>query len=263
MSTKRANAARVAGNDPGWETLKADRRPIDHNAAVQESAALQRQFYALWGHVVAASPVDLNEVLRTLIMKKIPFVLTGAHGIGGWTGRPRATQDVDILVRSGRNHSRAVNALRTLYPQLEVRKFSGVTAFFIPGQKESVIDVTYPHRADLEATLANPAWTENKREGLRYRVPSLEAALANKYGAMMTPSRDMAKRQQDAVDFAWMVRHSTDDGQQSINLQELEALGEMVWPSGGGRDIVCLVQQVKAGRPIHVDETGRFIKTTR
>src|SRR5207302_266237 len=117
-----------------------------------------------------------------LTRKKIPFVLTGAHGIGGWTGRPRSTQDVDILVKGGRNHGRAVAALKALYPQLEVRDFAGVTAFFIPGERESVLDVTYPHRADLEETLAHPIWTENREQGLRYRIPALEAALANKYG---------------------------------------------------------------------------------
>ena len=74
-------------------------------------------------------------ILRTLIQKRIPFVLTGAHGIGGWTGRPRNTQDVDILVKAAGTHGRAVKAMRTLYPQLEVRAFTGLTAFFVQGEK--------------------------------------------------------------------------------------------------------------------------------
>ena len=68
--------------------------------------------------------VELNSILQILQEKKVPFVLTGAHGISGWTGKPRNTQDVDILVKAGRNHTRTVNALRTLYPRLEVRNFS-------------------------------------------------------------------------------------------------------------------------------------------
>jgi hypothetical protein len=137
---------------PEWEAMKAARRNIGHNDAVQESFFLQRQYRRLWSSRVAASPVDLNEVLRTLTQKKIPFVLTGAHAIGGWTGRPRDTHDVDILVKGGRNQARAVNALKALYPQLEVRTVAGITAFFVPGEKQSVIDVTYPHRADLAET---------------------------------------------------------------------------------------------------------------
>ena len=168
MGTERPmQRANVVSTDPEWEAAKAGRRNLGHDEAVREVTFLQRQFRLQWSNRVPPSPVDLNLILRTLTQKRIPFVLTGAHGIGGWTGKPRSTQDVDILVRAGRNHARAVNAIRALYPQLEVRAFTGVTAFFVPGEKTSVIDVTYPHRADLEETLANPTWIENKQQGLR------------------------------------------------------------------------------------------------
>jgi len=238
--------AGVVAADPKWEVMKSARRAISHHDAVQESFVLQKQFRTLWSDRMAASPVDVNEILRTLTKKKIPFVLTGAHAIGGWTGRPRDTHDVDILVKAGRNHARAVKAIAELYPQLESRKLPGVTAFFIPGENQSVIDVTYPHRRDNEETLAHPVWVEKGR-GLRYCIPSLEAALANKYGAMLTLSRDAKKRTQDAVDFAWMVTHSLDEGQQPIDLTRLEKLGEMVWPGGGGTEILRLVEEAKKG----------------
>ena len=248
--------ANFKSSDPAWEAMKASRRNISHDDAAQLSFFLQKQYRSQWSSQVPPSPVDLNVILRTLIQKRIPFVLTGAHGIGGWTGRPRSTQDVDILVKAGRNYGRAVKAMRALYPQLEVRAFSGLTAFFVQGEKESVIDVVYPHRADIEETLANPVWTENKEFGLRYRIPALEAALANKYGAMLTPIRDMEKRHIDVGDFTGMVRHSSDAGRQPIDLEKLEALGEKVWPGGGGREILRLVERVKAGRPIHFDSPG-------
>jgi hypothetical protein len=249
----RNRAAQLRLSDPEWERAKAARRNLSHDAAVQESFYLQKQYRDLWSDRVVASPVDLNQIVRTLTQKRIPFVLTGAHGIGGWTGRPRSTHDVDILVKGGRNHARAVKALRALYPGLEVREFFGVTGFFIPGETESVIDVTYPHRADIEETLANPVWVENPAQGLRYRIPSLEAALANKYGAMLTLSRHSRKRRQDILDFEWMVEHSLDVGQQPIDLQKLAALGEKVWPGGGGDEILRLVEQAKAGKAISLE----------
>jgi hypothetical protein len=233
-------------SDPEWERMKAARRSLSHDDAVQESAYLQKQFRDLWSDRMRPSPVDLNDILQTLTSKKIRFVLTGAHAIGGWTGRPRSTYDVDILVKAGRTHARTVKAIRELYPQLETRNLTGVTAFFVPGEKESVIDVTYPHRADNEETLNNPVWAESP-SGLKYRIPALEAALANKYGAMLTLRRDVAKRAQDAVDFLWMVRHSMDEGQKPIDLETLAALGEMVWPGGGGEEILRLVAEVKEG----------------
>lgn len=247
---QRRKPGRPIATDRNWEAAKAARRNVAHHDAAQESAYLERQFRKQWSSKVASSPVDLLLILRTLTQKKISFVLTGAHGIGGWTGKPRATHDVDILVRGGRNHARAVNAMRALYPELEVRAFQGVTGFFIQGEKESVIDVIYPHRADLEETLANPVWTEDKVHGLRYRIPSLEAALANKYGSMMTITRDPRKRAQDSVDFAWMVGHSADEGRDPIDLPKLADLAEKANPGKGGKAILQLVDQVKAGKVV-------------
>src|SRR5262245_32508886 len=108
---RRKQRANVVLTDPAWEAAKAARRNLDHNNAVQEVFFLQKQYRSQWSNRLAASPVDLNVILRTLTQKRIPFVLTGAHGIASWTGRPRNTQDVDILVKGGRNLTRAVNAI--------------------------------------------------------------------------------------------------------------------------------------------------------
>jgi hypothetical protein len=199
--------------------------------------------------------IELREILRTLTDKKVPFVLTGAHALGGWTGRPRATHDVDVLVKGGRNHARAVKALRELYPHLEVHTFFGVTGFFVPGERESVIDVTYPHRDDIAETLAHAIWIEDK--GLRYRIPSLESILANKYGAMLSLSRDPAKRLQDAADFTGVVQHSFREGSQTIDLERLRQLGEMVWPGGGGDEVLGLIELIRQGRIVNVNELHR------
>jgi hypothetical protein len=229
---------------PEWEKVKGNCRNLLPHDAVNECAWLSDQYHRRHRRMAPVQP-EFRRIVATLRQKKIPFVLTGAYGISTWTGRPRATQDVDILVKGGRNQGRAVNALKALYPELEVRSFGGLTAFFVPGERESVIDVIYPHRAVIEVTLQTGVWIEE--EGLRYRIPTLEAALANKYGAMLTPNRDAGKRGQDAVDFYTMVRHSTDEGREPIDLEQLRTLGELVWPGGRGKEILRLVEQVKAG----------------
>jgi hypothetical protein len=250
----KSRRAPVLASDPEWEKCKASRRAINHHDAVQESADITRTQWRLMGKPESAK-IDVNKIIRTLTAKKIRFVLTGAHAIGGWTGRPRATKDVDILVKGGETHGRAVRAIRKLYPHLEVRDFTGVTSFFLSGEKESVIDVTYPHRADIEDTLANPVWIKEK--GLKYRIPALEAALANKYGAMLTPTRNLKKRIQDTLDFSWMVEHSLDPGQETIDLEELRLLGEKVWPGGGGEEILRMVQEVKKGGAVDLNALMR------
>jgi hypothetical protein len=129
-----------------------------------------------------------------------------------------------------------------------------VTAFFLPGETQSVIDIIYPHRGDLEETLASPLWVEDR--GLRYRVPLLEALLANKYGAMLNLRRDAGKRLIDAADFTLMVKHSCDAGQKPIDLEKLAALGEKAWPGGGGAEVLRLVELVKAGELINPASLG-------
>jgi hypothetical protein len=230
---------------PEWEAMKASRRNLSHAEAVRECAHLSTQYRKMWSQM-AEVIIDLDRILEGLTAKKVPFVLSGAHGISSWTGRPRATHDVDILVKSGSHYARAVRVIRELYPQLEERRFAGLTAFFPPGEKQSVIEVIYPYRPDNAEALRTAVWVQERNQ--RYRIPSLEAALANKYGAMLTPTRDSIKRGQDAVDFAAMVKHSLDEGRQSIDLATLEALGEMVWPGGGGKEILRLVEEVKAGK---------------
>ena len=234
----------LLGN-PEWEASKAARGNRSHGDAVELCAHLSTQ-YRRMSSTMSKVILDLDHIIATLTEKKILFVLTGAHGISGWTGRPRATRDIDLLVKGGRHYSRTVTTLRELYPHLEVRRFAGLTSFFPPGERESVIDVISPQRADNAETLKTAIWIEERN--LRFRIPRLEEALANKYGAMLTPDRDLVKRGQDSVDFAAMVKHSQDEGRAPIDLARLSALGEMVWPGGGGKEIVQLVEDVKAGK---------------
>lgn len=253
MPTLRPNQALIDARRPSyrsgypveWEEMKARCRPLAHSAAIRECAYLSEEYRHRF-RAQAKIMVKLDDVLRVLSKKKIPFVLTGAYGISGWTGRPRSTHDVDILVRSGRNHARAVKALTELYPGLEVRRFPALTAFFVPGETESVIDISIPHRLDNAATLETAIWVTER--GQRYRIPTLEAALANKYGAMLALGRDAGKRTIDAADFYFMVRHSMDAGRQPVDLAKLAELGELVWPGGGGIELVRLVTDAQAGK---------------
>lgn len=231
---------------PPWpgDAHKGHCRPLSHVAAVRECAYLSEEYRRNWRWRTGIV-IEFRKVVAALNKKKIPFVLTGAYGIASWTGRPRSTHDVDILVRAGRNHARAVNVLKELYPTLEVVPLPGHTSFFVPGETESVIDVTMPYRGDNEVTLTTAIWIED--QGLKYRIPTLEAALANKYGAMLYPPRDPGKRGQDLVDFYTMVKHSLDAGRKPIDLDKLRSLGEMVWPGGGGAAILRLVAEAKSG----------------
>jgi hypothetical protein len=216
-----------------------------HERAVQGVAHLS----AIWRRNrthMSKVIVSHRVIIKHLRERRVSFVLTGMYGIAGWLGRSRATYDVDLLVKGGRNYARAVSALKSLYPQLEPRTRGGLTRFYATGEEEPLIDVVYPFRADQEETLATAIWIEEK--GLRYRIPRLEAALANKYGAALTTVRSPSKRTRDMADFFDMVRHSMDKGRKAIDLELLKSLGEKVWPDGGGEEILRLVAVAKANQ---------------
>jgi hypothetical protein len=222
-----------------YEKMKAHCRNLTP-AAVRECAHLSAEYRRRF----AMPEIDWKKIAAALQAKKIPFVLTGAYGIATWTSRPRSTHDVDILVKAGRNLQRAVKTVQGLYPDLEMRVLF-VYAFFVPGERESIIDVTYPHRDDLAQTLETA--TVQNVDGVKVRIPRLEAALANKYGATLALNRDAGKRTQDLVDFYTMVKHSMDQNREPIDMAWLKELGELVWKEGGGEEIVRLVEQAKAG----------------
>ena len=238
--------------DPEWEAVSAACQSMTHSRGVATVAFLTEQYRQMW-QPRAAGLIELAAILQTLRAKKVPFVLTGAHGFAAWTGRPRATHDVDILVSDGRDYARAVNALRRLYPQLEPRQLTGETGFYLSGEKHSVLDVIYPHRADLHETLRTAVWVEEA--DLRYRVLTLECALANKYGAMLDPARDMGTRCLDLSDFCWMVKHAADPGQSPLDLKTLRDLGRKVTP-GGGAGIVRVVEEYRAEKVPNFNAPG-------
>jgi hypothetical protein len=178
------------------------------------------------------------EVVRVLNGAKVRFMLVGAHGLAGWLDEPRATQDVDVLV-GYRQHQKATRALLAAFPHLQPDDQEVVVRLSDPASGNVLIDVMKSvqplHREGLRHTQTVRA------EGLTYKVPSLEMALALKFGPMVSPHRADGKKLRDASDFTLIV-----EGHPEIDLEKLAELGDLVYP-GGGKEIVEIVRKVRAG----------------
>jgi hypothetical protein len=81
---------------------------------------------------------------------------------------------------------------------------------------------------------------------IRYRVPTLEMALALKFAPMVSLNRSDDKKMYDAGDFIRMVRANP-----TLNQTKLSELGELVYP-GGGREIIEFVRRVNAGEKLNL-----------
>jgi hypothetical protein len=182
-----------------------------------------------------------REVIHVLNEANIRFMLVGAHGLGGWTTKPRATEDVDILVGM-RSHKKAVRALLRAYPNLQAEDHEVVTRLRDPDTGKVVIDVMKANQPLYREALRYSQVVESEDQS--YQIPSLELALAMKFSAMISLSRDDVDKIQDYHDFAAIVRNNTD-----IEMNKLHVLGQLVY-NGGGDEITEKVRQVRAGEQI-------------
>jgi hypothetical protein len=181
------------------------------------------------------------EVVRVLNEAGVRFMLVGLHGIGGWMRKPRATDDVDVLVAT-RWHKKAVAVLQAAFPHLEVEDHEVVTRMRDPESQVVFIDVMRPNQPLFREVIkhAHPVASE----GQTYNIPTLEAALAMKFAPMVSLNRADEYRHQDAHDFISIIKSNPD-----IDLQQLAAFGDLVY-NGGGSEIVELVRKVRAGEKL-------------
>ena len=185
--------------------------------------------------------IQPEEVIRVLNAAKISFTLVGAHGLGGWTQKPRATEDVDVVVIQ-RHVKKAVTALTAAFPNLDVDDKPVVVRLRDRETAAVAIDVMKPNQPVIHAALKHTREVKSGR--LTYKVPSLEMALALKFAPMVSLYRADDDKHVDATDFIRVVRQNPD-----IDLDKLSTLGELVYP-GGGKEIIGLIRRVRAGEQI-------------
>jgi len=188
--------------------------------------------------VVRMGPEDVIPILDAA---KIKYLLTGAHGIGGWLVQTRATQDVDVLVQV-KDVRKAADAILKKLPFLELEKSPDVWRFKRDGQY--VLDLLLTRAPLYKRVFAE--FHEIALHGKKVRVPRLEAALATKFAAMVGHYRPQEKRIQDGADFLSMVAANT-----KIDLKLLAELAELIYP-GAGAEAVKYVEDARAGRRFEI-----------
>jgi len=73
--------------------------------------------------------------------------------------------------------------------------------------------------------------------------PEREMAIASKFAGIVSKTRQLADKYQDAHDFMCIALRAPND------LEKLRRLGELVY-AGGGDEIVKLVEDARAGRDL-------------
>lgn len=196
-----------------------------------ESLARGVALCTLYG--MALSPLD---VARVLGRARVRYVLVGAHAINLYTGKPRATQDVDVVTDAP---AKARRAVQLAYPHLAVEDHPVVVRF--KDGDEEVLDLIKARSAKVFRRVLGLV-TEVRIGDELVVVPIAEAALGMKFASMVNPARPTDDRMQDAVDFSRAAKL-----QESLDEALLRELGELVY-AGGGDAVMKLIADSRAGR---------------
>jgi hypothetical protein len=183
--------------------------------------------------------IAVIDVIRVLNRAKISFVLVGAYGIAGWMKKPRATEDVDVVV-TAKHVKKAVRELVAAFPELEPEDHEVVVRLRWRSTKNVAIDVMKPIQPPYMEIFKHTTKVELEDEV--YRIPTLEMAIACKFAPLVSLSRSETDKQIDAFDFRRMI-----DANADIDLKSLEKIGETIFP-GGGKELVDKVAQVREGK---------------
>jgi hypothetical protein len=214
--------------------------PVGHAKGVSISTSITSNYREL--HRRDSMDVQPGQVARVLIEAEIePWVLMGLHGYVGYMSDPRATQDVDVMV-SYEVKDRAREAIEKRWPQLQARELEMVIRFHDPGETDGegkskpVLDLMLPWSPFQKMILTDHIMVD---EETGHHLPTLEAALASKYAAMVSSYRAVVRKAQDAVDFRAIVQSNRNH----IDVERLRQLADAVW-DGGGNEIETFLEIV-------------------
>ena len=193
------------------------------------------------------TPAEVMECLRDAGVKN--WCLMGLHGYVGYLPMPRATQDVDVMVPHDQR-KKAVRAIMARWPQLEKEEFEPVTRFYDPGEldrdsnKVPVIDLMLPWSPFQETILKEHVLIDQKT-GNRY--PTAEAAIVAKYAALVSPTRRLEKKEQDASDLRRLIGTT----HPNYDLAGIQSLAGQVW-EGGSEEILRFIDSALNEKPFPV-----------
>lgn len=138
---------------------------------------------------------DFRDMLEALVGCKVDFVIVGAHALAAH-GLPRATGDIDILVRPTEdNAQRVIQALERFGAPLPAH---GVTHkdFTTPGQVYQL--GLPPRRIDLLTKISGVSFAEAWRTRVPTHIGGLEVAVLGR--AALLKNKRAAGRDKDLAD---------------------------------------------------------------
>lgn len=180
------------------------------------------------------------DVARVLNAAKLKYIIVGAHAVNSYSGKPRATVDVDLIAQYP---NKVRDALLASFPELQAQDHPVVIRLLRAGVE--AIDIIRPTSGKMFREALKRA-TTLKIDRVQVSLPSVEAVIALKFNSMTTPARRHGDRFQDAADFTRLVQNHP-----ALKLDVLKDLAELAFP-GTSTEIEKMVNDIRAGKPINI-----------
>jgi hypothetical protein len=186
-------------------------------------------------------PARVRRIMARLDQSGIRWALVGAGAVNYYSGKPRSSLDVDLLIDGPRLDQAVAIAKGVLGPRAgETRHETHVT--LRAARSPLVIDLIRGNQHPL----FEEALRRRRRRGV-VRIPTVEALLALKYLSAVSPHRPTADKRQDILDFARTLQASRG----RVDVPQLIELGAMAHDRARG-EIAQLVDDVLHDRPLTI-----------
>jgi len=190
----------------------------------------------------AVNPLEVAALFES---QKVSYVLIGGHMLSYYTGTARATVDVDFII-SGTDFERASQAINEAYAQFQPH--NRVYHVTYDTKKPHVKD---PERIDLvkdgfplfKSVVKKYCVTLRSKKQV-VKIPTIEAAIALKFAALISPHRGDENKPVDHADLLKLIRT-----QPKLDKKTLLVLGELIY-LGGGKELVAMIDDIRHGKAI-------------
>jgi hypothetical protein len=212
-------------------------------AKLQTSLQLvERGYYLCHGGKVPASklPEKVADFLHRLEEEGVDWVLVGAEGINLYRKSPRATVDVDIVVRA-KHISKARKVLEATCVAVKDTEVH-LKGTLSPPPLELTVDVI---KSQSHPLFEEALDRQVRVEGVR--APRLEALLALKFLSAVSPWRSREDKGQDVIDFIKAFK----DNQAAIDRALLVSLASRAHENAG-EEFPVFLDAVENDKPITV-----------
>ena len=191
--------------------------------------------------------VNPLEVAALFEKERVSYALIGGHMLSFYTGTTRATVDVGFII-GGADFSRAVKIIDKAYAQFKHNDrvyhvtYDSKTSDQIDPERIDLVKDGFPLFREVVHGYCHTLRASNHT----VKVPIVEAAIALKFAASISPNRGDENKPVDNADLLRLVRSRPD-----LNETALSKLGDLVY-QGGGKELVSIVNDIRDGKPVNL-----------